>query len=656
MTILFTTIALSLVFFLLYNVLKSNIRLVGYYSGFLLGLSYLVWIQSQLFVWNFGQFNGRNIDWTKWKHIMYFEGVVWFLVIVLFTFFYFRLKRKFQTVVNQGIYLLGLISIITSFVVSSRNAESGISESATCSNPFSFNKKKNVVIILLDAFQSDYFDKVLRDFPEDLKAYNGFTFYRNTISKFPTTKGSLPSILTGEVYYNDKVYATYVSEARKRFDIVQAYNNMSYNTCYAGLKGTYPGVIPMKQILDRDNSDKTSTVVSYFDYALFRGLPTFLKQEIFNRGNWLFSSIFRMGYPPEEHGTDIRFLELFEKKANATTAGAGTFNIMHFYIAHPPWNVDEHLKFNPNLNGETGYIRQIRGAISFASRIISKLKKIGVYDSSEIVIMSDHGTWEFLVADQRNGSKEKNEIIPQRILSSSHALLLYKPIKAEGHIKISDIPLELTDLSCLLELKNPNNSCDSFKIAVAGGSRIRSFYFYEWSKKNRPRDEHLPKITKYIVNGHAYKESSYHLVYQVGRTILFSREGNSEADPFLLNGWSWQEPTHRWTDGALAGLRVQLESMPTHNLILRLWGQGYYDPIRKEYQKVSVRVNGKLVAEWVLRQEGYYDAPIELATVSGGLLNIEFMMSNPRAPNSSGNSKDQRKLGLLVKKLCIMNK
>ena len=59
-----------------------------------------------------------------------------------------------------------------------------------------FSSDRNVLVIVLDAFQSDFFSQAMVD--EDLRAAMppGFTFYRNAVSLYPSTQLSLQSILT----------------------------------------------------------------------------------------------------------------------------------------------------------------------------------------------------------------------------------------------------------------------------------------------------------------------------------------------------------------------------------------------------------------------------------------------------------------------------
>jgi len=664
-------VAASVVLFLILLFFRGKPKVLRILAGLLVGLSLAVWIQSQLLVWNFGQFNGREIDWSKWSLQMYIGGIVWIVTVAIVIYGFYKGSKKFESVILSAVYLLGLLSIASSFMVAPKvtRIETDVSE---YNDLFTFHPEKNVLVIILDAFQSDYFDAILKEHPEETSKLTGFTFYRNTISRYPSTMGSLPSIMTGAVYKNMEPFPYFIAESREKFGIMKSYKNKSYTTHFAGLEGTYPAAMSMLRIVDRLSACKVHPVFEYLDYGAFRGLPTVLKMKIHNNGNWFLSNIMREKFPPADHGTDLRFLQLFEERATVKPILKGSFKILHFCLPHPPWNVNENLHFDPDLNGETGYKRQARGAVKLVSQILHKLEDLSIYNNTEIVIMSDNGTWEFLPSDQVETDSVSLTLIPTKVQSSSHALLLYKPVNANGKIIIDDRPLETTDLSCLLGLNNSNLDCENFTLAKPGGNRYRSFYFYEWVTEDYQR-EYLPDITEYIITGHAYKRESYHRgddfpspkrkeeiaarsPYKLIRQIRFSADGQGEAEACLLNGWSWPEPTHRWTDGPVAGLKIKLEKIPTRDMILRLWGDGYFDKRKNEFQKVTVLVNGQEVAKWKMSHDGIYEAPFKASLATDAILNIIFKMSNPCNPQLPENASDPRRFGLLVKKLEIKEK
>ena len=662
---------LSIFLFLLLLFFRRYPSVFDILTGLLVGLSWTVWVQSQLLVWNFGHFNGQNITWDKWRVNMYIEGALWIVIIGVVLTVFIKRKHKIGRAFVSGIYFLGCISVIIAFMKAPDKIERTIDESEY-SDIFSFHPKNNVLIILLDDFQSDYFEAIATKYPAEVADLDGFTFYRNTISRFPTTKASLPSIMTGTLYRNEGPYKDYITESYKKFNIIQAYKAKSYSTSFVGqLEGVFPDIISMENVAYKRNNAYFYNLFEYLDYGVFRALPTFLKPVIFNNGNWFFTFLLRSKYPPKQHGADVRFLELLEKNASVNSTKEGTFKFLHFFIPHAPWRVNENLQFDPGLMGDKGYLRQTRGAIRLASRILETLKKISIYDNSEIIIMSDHGTGSLPSINHKNIYYETLYNVPSYVQSSSLALLLHKPVNSNGKLITSDVPLELTDLSCLLGLRSHDTICSDFSIAKSGGLRERTFYYYEWGQEYWGT-EFLPPMTEYCISGPANSSESYSLgkfiftskgaekisspsyaPYTPGKEILFSSASKGEADPYIRGGWSPAESYQRWTDGPVAGLSFLLEKAPQKDLLLRLYAFGYLGHNKINCQMVTILVNQEPVGRWLVKEDKWYEASIPKKLVPDGIVTIIFKISNPMSPEQSEKSKDVRKLGIGAVKLVL---
>ncbi|MFZ4520887.1 MAG: sulfatase-like hydrolase/transferase [Bacteroidales bacterium] len=664
-------IASSIFLFLVLLLLGRWPKASGIVSGVLVGLAAAIWVQSQLLVIKLGQFNGRQIDWSKWTGRMVIGGIVWIIVIGLIIFLFHKGNKRNLKMVITAVFSLGILSVLSSFMIAPKSTQKHAG-GEDYKDLFNFHPENNVLVLILDAFQSDYFNSIIKNQPQEVSELDGFTFYRNTVSRYPSTMGSLPSIMTGAIYRNQMPFPEFIASSREKFGLVRAFKNKSYTTHFAGLEGTYPLAMSMQRIVDKYSSDRVSPVYEYLDYGAFRALPTFLKRAVYNNGNWFLSAVVRKNYPPGDHGTDLRFLELLEQRVSVNPVSKGSFKILHFCFPHPPLNVDENLRYEPRLAGENGYARQARGAIKLASEILKLLKDKGIYDNTEIVIMSDHGTWEYLPAEQVVTDSVALSEIPTKVQSSSHALLLYKPAISKGNLIVNDLPLETTDLSCILGLENNNNDCSGFIQAKSGENRRRTFYFYEWVDEDYQR-EYLPDMNEYVIEGHAYARASYQQggsfptprhkkemearsLYTVLKEISFSAEGNKKAEDYLIFGWSYPEDGHRWSDGQMAVMSVDLGKPPENDLMLRLWGDGYYDPRKNEFQRVKVVINGQKVALWNMTHEGVYEAPFKATSAPDGKLHIVFKMSNHANAQLPENAKDPREFGLMVKRMVIQER
>lgn len=662
----------SFILFLVILIIRRSAYASGVLMGIITGLAAAIWVQSQLFVWDFGLFRGEEIDWNKWSFHMYAEGAIWIFLVAILVFIFVKKNSKFTNNVLLGIYLAGILSlVINAFSIPpNRNKPIGPGDSSVpeLKDLFSFNPKKNVLLVILDCFQSDYFEYIVNHYPEEVNFFDGFTFYRNTSCLFPTTKASLPSIMSGSVYLNEKPFDAFIAEAYHKFNLIDAYKKKSFSSFMVGTDGTSPGVLSMKDIVDHAGKNYVNPIYLYCDLALFRALPTYFKPKIYNNGIWLLSFLQRNNYPPHNAGRDLRFLELFEKDASATdnTGIKGSFRIFHFSIPHLPLCVDENLHYDSVLKGKEGYLKQARGAVKIASRIINTLRKLGIYDNSEIVFLSDHGTMVFPQANEKITPTYMTSLVPLHVQSSSHALLLHKPVQSKGKIMINDSPLEISDVACLLGVRDGDSACNNYLHARSGGLRQRTFYLYNWENKNNWKDNYLPEMTEYYISGHVYEKASYQIgrhhyslkgireiqtdrKYKLGQPVLFSEGGNSDA--YILPGWNNQELTHRWTNGKLAGLSFQLSQKPQRDLVLRLWGRGFAEKGSTVPEKITVRVNGKQVAYWEMLENNKFEAQIPANLVSERMINIEFAISNPK--NSLN---DIRQPGMAVFKLIIDEK
>lgn len=664
-------LVISVILYLILRYIRRFDTAFDIFAGILAGLTLAVWIQSQLLVWNFGQFNGQRIPWDKFKINMYIDGIVWVLIIGGSVFGFIKGKQNFKKALVAGVYILGSISVLISFLNAPPRFVKNL-DTQEYKDIFTFHPENNVLVIVLDEFQSDYFGFIADKYPQEVRELDGFIFYRNTISRFPTTRASLPSILTGTLYRNEKSYYDYITESSEKFNLIQAYKNKSYSTTFAGHMGSvFSDFIPMEKVTDRRNTIYFHPVLEYLDYSAFRAFPTFLKPVIFNNGNWFFTFIFRKEYPPKQYGADIRFLELLEKYASINSDKKGSFKFLHFFIPHAPWCVNENLKFDTTLFGDTGYLNQARGAIKLASRILITLKRIGIYDNSEIVIMSDHGTGVVRAIDRGNIYNDAISLISPSVQSSSLALLLHKPVNSKGKIVTSDIPLEVSDLACLLGVRNDDTACHDFILANSGGKRQRTFYNYIWSQEYW-NDYFFPPITEYIVSGPAYNPESYSLgkfiytskgiestidpspaTYKLGKVITFSLDGHGEAIPYLKAGWSTAESYHLWSDGPMSGLSFHLEKAPEKDILLRFLGFGYVPPNKNRGQSVSVIVNQAPIDRWLIKDNKWYEAVIPREIITDNTVNIVFDISDPLSPGDFKNAKDKRRVGIAIRKMVL---
>lgn len=162
---LFFLLASLVVYLLLFSIRKSNL-ISSIVAGLLAGLSFSVWIQTQFLVWNFGPLDGRGIAWDKWSMHSYLEVSIWGGVIAVLIWISLRRYNLFQSAL-LSIVFVGILSSLVSFLVIPSGLLLDMSEKDVDA-PFKFHPENNTIVILMDTFQSDVFEKIASTYPEEV--------------------------------------------------------------------------------------------------------------------------------------------------------------------------------------------------------------------------------------------------------------------------------------------------------------------------------------------------------------------------------------------------------------------------------------------------------------------------------------------------------
>jgi len=642
-------------------------------KGILVALAVAAWVQSQLLVWNFGPLDGRGIKWTAWTNHAYLEILLWAVIIAFIMYLAFRKEKLFRAV-TQGIIILGALTLASSWLTSDyKPKQQAVSE---VESPFLFHPVNNKIVIILDSFQSDIFGEIARRWPEEVSFLQGFTFYPNTLGGFSTTGAACPLILTGKFYKNEIPINDWVEKNNAESNIADFLAARGYGVALVSfVSHTFSGIRSPKfnegSLGEPGFSGLIRSALLVLDGGVFRTLPIVLKKSFYNEGNWFFTRLnISPKVPPSWHGDDLRFVQTFETKAAVGSGKDKTFRYYHLAGAHAPIQVNEKYEYVENMtNARESFVQQSRGALGLLKRLLQRLKNIQIYKNAEIVVMGDHGSGAYRPNDML---KEQNVDEGPRdgVLAAARPLFLYKPAAAgsTASLSYSDAPMYLADLVCLLsENTFPGCTERSTSLKKPGpGKRIYFDYSYTSQYWNGAL-KYMPPMTKYVVEGDVRDLSAWsnmHMEYSAGTSrrlpkvasyslkdvIDFSAAGKSSY--YIQRGWSVQEPTHRWTEGSRALIKMELKQRPHNDLTLRLNAEAF--PANgKGPQTVGVVINGKKVVEWRMLGLAWYEATIPAVLAADRLLKIVFEISNPTAPCEISSSKDCRKLGMAAGKLSI---
>ncbi len=342
-----------------------------------------------------------------------------------------------------------------------------------------FSAERNIVVLLLDAFQGDLFQEILEREPQLRAAFDGFVYYRDAAGVASSTHLSIPTIHSGQLYVDDTSIRQFYREA-------VAEGSFMSHLARAGYRGTY--VNPMMDSCPRGLvwcgheatiHDGPAPVYArearlLADVALRRTLPGFLRDYVYDGAT----------FDPDIHARIERGGELLDAvTANvAVDRGPPRVKFIHLMSTHAP------VKLNQDCEPVVGrhwvrdeMRRQATCAVRRVAHFMAALEKHGIYDQTTVVVLADHGSG----LPPRAPAGESWTAKFQLLNGMADVLLLVKPARARGALQVSWRPVDLRDVSATICAESgacavPPGGESLRALRASDGPRERAFMFYPW--------------------------------------------------------------------------------------------------------------------------------------------------------------------------------
>ena len=196
------------------------------------------------------------------------------------------------------------------------------------------------------------------------------------------------------------------------------------------------------------------------DLSLFRHVPHGFKARIYNDQTWLLES----WYSERRRARNARpsnHAEFLKEFAGRMTIAQDepVYTFIHVALPHPPYVVDADCSFiGPQRGSRPSYAGQGRCALSVVRKLFDRLRTLGVYDETVIVLTSDHG-WNKLRPDHPLEGVETPAGNLDDVAVRAMPLLAVKPAGSSGPLTTSYAPTAITDVpATILDLINiPND-------------------------------------------------------------------------------------------------------------------------------------------------------------------------------------------------------
>ena len=399
----------------------------------------------------YGDFNGSLTNWREygWKF-----WVEWFGFLLAFPLFYWLLSRLKQVPV-----WLALVPVLSSLLLLAPvlfNQQPKVTlEDSDEVNPdvLEFSSELNLVHLLPDGFQGDIAREVLDDHPELSARLNGFILYRDHLGMYQGTAPSVPTIFMGrpfdfETGYNIErtidemkqyAYPARLQENGFRLDYVTLSSSYCQEGAASCISRPFNDLKP-RGYFRHKNEQLSYAVRQLADLTLFRHLPMFLKEKIYNNGDWFWADTTLDGSSPWPDPVLREWID------NMVIAGPQPrYKWYHYIGTHIPPRWDANCVYNGKLERtRKQYYDQSLCVLTGIARFADKLRELGIFDETAIIISGDHGV--NIEPDDNEGLKA-NASLYAGVIGAARPTLMVKPLKDQGPFKVSDLPTSLIDIA-----------------------------------------------------------------------------------------------------------------------------------------------------------------------------------------------------------------
>ena len=458
------------------------------YVVLLFSLGLVVWIQGNLLVADYGAFTGVAIDWgaQSWRNP--YEMALWIVLPV-------AAVAAARRLVSIAPFASGVLVALQAVALITSVARADATTSARWQGPtdsmFDLSRTRNVIHLVLDAFQSDVFGEILAEERSALdRSLSGAVFFANHTGAFPTTITSMPAMLTGKVYRNDRPLQRYMRDILKEASIFKSLRASGYRV--DAVTGMYHGsesatnYVRLRRPYVSYDEYVQFTAWQLADLSLFRHAPHILRPAIHNDESWRLQNTFGPGDTNTRRHHSVNgavVLNEFVKRMKPVT-DEPVYKYIHVGIPHRPVVVNGNCDFIGVVRAtRAAYKEQARCAVKRVTQILDRLKDIGVYDKTFVVISSDHGIASPSAQFANNRQTPMGPLA--RLAGNAMALLVVKPLNSDGPVRISHAPTTITDIpATILDGVGVQPNLPGYPALKLSEDtpRVRPWAFYDWER------------------------------------------------------------------------------------------------------------------------------------------------------------------------------
>ena len=348
---------------------------------------------------DYGAFNGERVDFRAYGWRFWLEWLAWLAALPAGAWLLSRLRAipAWLPALPVASFALLLAPLFSSGDV---QPEAAKADEAIDPEVFAFSSVANLVHLLPDGLQGDIVAEVLAGDPELAAHFKGFTLFTNHVSTNQGTVPSMYSMLTGKPFdlrggfrYADvmpdlvvNAYPQALADAGFRLDFVP----ISSFICPKQADSCIPrpfNDMKARGLYRHHSDDVRYSIRLIADLSLFRLVPMFLKERVYDDGEWFFADTTLDGSSPWPDPVIREWTERLH-----VIDDRPVYKWHHYIGTHIPAKWDENCaRLDEPAKERAAYVAQARCVLGSLARFLDKLDEAGIYDQTAIVVSGDHG-------------------------------------------------------------------------------------------------------------------------------------------------------------------------------------------------------------------------------------------------------------------------
>jgi len=361
----------------------------------LVGVGLASWVQLFMNI-DTGSFTGEQFPWNQHLGQTLLNSLVWGVLMglpVLVRYLSRQVWRMVVAIVPAILMTIGVVSATAAAVPLPMGGTTGRYLSMAGLDEVS--STNNIIVFLVDATD----ESVIRDLGQasdfSFGPLEGFTSFDQNAARYQETFPALPFMLTGADYLWNQLRSAYFRNAYDTSSFLPELKRLGFRiNMYTAAEDLYWLPDDVTRLIDNLSPAKPKVNYPAMMGAMVR-LSAFSRSPLSLQPSlWLDPDAFSgtlQGSAGQAAPYVIDDVALYKQILDHPLRIAGPqpqFSLIHMFAAHQPFTMDDQGQRVPS----TSRLKQAEGTFKIIYTYLDQLRALGLYDSSTILIMADHGT------------------------------------------------------------------------------------------------------------------------------------------------------------------------------------------------------------------------------------------------------------------------